>query len=63
MRNHYHSLISSFEGLSNINLTVTMKNGATLNMSEFSMTENSLCGKNGLKASLLDVDYIEINSK
>ncbi len=61
--NHYRSVISSFEGLSNIDLKVTMKSGAILNMGEFTVTDEYLINKQGIKASLLDVDYIEINSK
>lgn len=63
MKRSFYSMVSRLSGLPHVGLKVTMKNGSMIEMGEFNVKGNTLEGKNGKKARLTDVDYIEIDSK
>lgn len=62
MRKSFYSMVPHFEGLSNVGIRITKKNGAVVDIGEFKLKNNCIEGKNGKTAMLKDIDYIEIDS-
>lgn len=63
MKKSFYSMVPHFEGLSNVGIRITKKNGAVVDIGEFKLRDNFIEGKNGKKAMLNDIDYIEIDSE
>lgn len=62
MRKSFSTMVSKFQKLPHIGLKVTMKNGSIVDITDFHIKENTVVGKNGAKAHLNDIDYIEIDT-
>lgn len=62
MRRNFNKAVSDLQGISNMGIRLTLKNGSTLDMEDFNINGNVISAKNGRKALLNDVDYIELDT-